>query len=79
MVGATDRRADVRQVYSQGAGLRESLERVVVMFDKSFHRIHLNTREAERKGESLWTFILSGTMPVSIGEAGFCRRCHVQQ
>jgi hypothetical protein len=29
------------------------------MFDKSFHRIHLNTREAERKGESLWTFFMS--------------------
>jgi hypothetical protein len=27
------------------------------MFHKSFHRIHLNTRDAERKGPLLWTFV----------------------
>lgn len=26
------------------------------MLHKSFHRIHLNTREVGRKGESVWTF-----------------------
>ncbi len=40
---------------SRGVRLRETLERPVV-FDRNFHRIHLNTRKVERKGESLWTF-----------------------